>query len=71
MCESSVWVNYPGGRTEKIADDVLVVAQEGDMVVLRWLLAEPRCLRGRIIAVNAVKHAITLEAADSLMSIEC
>jgi hypothetical protein len=27
MCESSVWLRYPDGRTEKIADNVLVVAK--------------------------------------------
>lgn len=65
MCQSSVWVRYPDGRTEKIADDVLVVAQEGEAVVLRWFLAEPRRVVGTIQEVDAVKHVITLNALES------
>lgn len=61
MCESSVWLRYPDGRTEKIADDVLVVAQEGETVVLRWFLTEPRRVVGTIQEVDAVKHVITLK----------
>lgn len=65
MCESSVWARYADGSTEKVADDVLLIAQEGEDVVLRWFLAEPRRVRGRIIAVDAVKHTVTLEASES------
>lgn len=65
MCQSSVWLHYPDGRTEKIADDVLVVAQEGDTVVLRWFLAEPRHVMGTIQEVDAIKHIITLNAPES------
>lgn len=65
MCESSVWLRYPDGRTEKIADDVLVVTQEGEAVVLRWFLAEPRRVAGTIQEVDAVKHVITLNAPES------
>ena len=71
MCESGLWVNYPDGRAEKIADDVLLVTQEDGTVVLRWFLAEPRRLQGRIVAVDAVKHVITLQTAESPVSIEC
>ncbi|GEM_PF-3051503 len=38
MCESSIWARYPNGQTEKIADDVLYVTQEGNEVLLRWFL---------------------------------
>lgn len=65
MCESSVWLRYPDGRTEKIADDVLVVTQEGGTVVLRWFLAEPRRVAGTIQEVDAVKHVITLNAPET------
>ena len=60
MCESSVWLRYPDGRTEKIADDVLVVTQEGKSVVLRGLLAEPRRIVGTIQEIDSLKHTITL-----------
>jgi len=65
MCESSVWLRYPDGRTEKIADNVLVVAQEGDTVVLRWFLAEPRRVVSTIREVDAIKHVITLNVPES------
>lgn len=65
MCQSSVWLRYPDGRAEKIADDVLVVTQEGEAVVLRWFLAEPRRVAGTIQEVDAVKHIITLNAPES------
>jgi predicted RNA-binding protein len=64
MCESSVWLRYPDGRTEKIADNVLVVAQEGDTVVLRWFLAEARHVVGTIREVDAIKHTITLNVTE-------
>ncbi len=66
MCQSSVWLRYPDGRVEKIADDVLIVTQEGDTVVLRWFLAEPRRVVGTIQEVDATKHVITLNAPRSL-----
>lgn len=65
MCQSSVWLRYPDGHTEKIADDVLVVSQEGEAVVLRWFLAEPRRVAGTIQEVDAVKHIITLSTTES------
>lgn len=65
MCQSSVWLRYPDGRTEKIADDVLIVVQEGETVVLRWFLAAPRRVMGTILEVDAVKHVITLSATEA------
>jgi len=64
MCESDVWARYPDGQTEKVADDVLYVTQEGEEVILRWFLKEPLRLMGRIVAVDAVKHVVTLEASE-------
>jgi predicted RNA-binding protein len=64
MCESDVWARYPNGESEKIADDVLYVTQEGEEVVLRWFLKEPLRVVGRIAAVDAVKHVVTLEASE-------
>lgn len=60
MCESSVWLRYPDGRTEKIADDVLVVTQAGKTVVLCGLLAEPCRIIGTIQEIDSLKHTITL-----------
>lgn len=65
MCESSVWLQYPDGRTEKIADNVMIVTQEGPEVLLRWFLAEPRRVAGRIHQVDAIKHIITLDVSES------
>jgi predicted RNA-binding protein len=65
MCESNVWVRYPEGQTEKVADDVLYATQEGGEVVLRWFLKEPVRVTGRIVAVDAVKHTITLETVEA------
>lgn len=64
MCESDVWARYPDGQIEKIADDVLYVTQEGEEVLLRWFLKEPVRVVGRIVAVDAVKHTVTLEASE-------
>lgn len=60
MCESSVWLRFPDGHEEKIADNVLIVTQEGDTVVLHWFLAEPRRVKGTILEVDAVRHIIAL-----------
>ena len=65
MCESSVWLQYPDGTTEKIADNVMIVTQEGPEVLLRWLLAEPRRVAGKIRQVDAIKHIITLDVSES------
>lgn len=65
MCQSAVWIRYPDGRAEKIGDDVLVVTQEGDMVVLRWLLAEPQRVPGKIQEVDSIKHIITLQVTEA------
>lgn len=64
MCESSVRLRYPDGSEEKIADNVLIVTQEGDTVVLQWFLAEPRRVRGTILEVDAVRHIITLSTPE-------
>lgn len=60
MCESSVWVRHPDGRTEKIADNILIAQQDGPNVVLRGLLSEPLCVAGTIQEIDSLKHTITL-----------
>jgi hypothetical protein len=65
MCKSSVWLRYPDGCIEKTADNVLVVAQEGDTVVLCWFLAEPRRVDDAIREVDAIKHIISLNVPES------
>lgn len=66
MCESNVWARYPNGESEKIADDVLYITQEGEDVVLRWFLKEPMRVAGRIVSVDAVKHVVILESPESV-----
>jgi predicted RNA-binding protein len=65
MCQSSVWVRYPDGHTEKIADDVLYATQAGEEVVLRWFLKDPWRVTGDIREVDAVKHVIMLDVTEA------
>lgn len=44
---------------------MLVVAQEGEAVVLRWFLAKLRRIVGTIQEVDVVKHVITLRTTES------
>lgn len=64
MCESTVWLHYPDGRTEKIGDDILIIRQEGATVILRGLLAEPRRVTGTIQEIDSLKHIVTLVAPE-------
>lgn len=67
MGEFSVWLRWPDGRTEKIADNVQSVRQEErSIAVLRWPLAEPRYILGRIQAIDVVKQTITLVPRNRL-----
>lgn len=63
MCESTVWLRYPDGRTEKIADNILLVKQEGPTVILRGLMVEPIHLAGTIQEIDSLKHVVTLQAS--------
>jgi len=60
MCESSVWVRHPDGRTEKIADDILIAQQDGPDVILRGLLSETLRVAGMLQEIDSLKHTITL-----------
>lgn len=64
MCQSSVWARYPDGRTEKIADDVLIAVQNGEAVMLRWFLKDSARVIGTIQEVNAIKHVIILNVPE-------
>ena len=64
MCESTVWLRYADGRTEKIADDILLVRQEGPAVILYGLLVEPIHLTGMIQEIDSLKHTVTLLAPE-------
>lgn len=64
MCESTIWLRYRDGRTEKIADDILLVRQEGPTVILRGLLVEPIHLTGVIQEIDSLKHTVTLLAPE-------
>jgi predicted RNA-binding protein len=64
MCESTIWLRYPDGRTEKIADDILLVKQEGPTVILRGLMVEPVQLAGTIQEIDSLKHVVTLLATS-------
>lgn len=66
MCESSVWLLYPDGQSEKVADNVMIATQEGDEVVLRWFLDKPRRVRGTLRQVDANKHRIIISAPAPL-----
>ena len=61
MADFSVWLRWPDGRTEKIADNVQSVRQaERSIAVLREPLAEPRYILGRIQEIDVLKQTITL-----------
>jgi predicted RNA-binding protein len=64
MCVSAVWTRFPDGRLEKIADDVLIMRQEGTLVVWRSYLGESFQLKGSIQEIDSLKHTITLLATD-------
>lgn len=64
MCQSSVWLRHPDGHTEKIADDVLIVRQEGPLVSFGGLLAESMQITGTIQEIDAMKHTITLNVTE-------
>lgn len=64
MCQSSVWLRHPDGHTEKIADDVLIVRQEGPFVLFGGLLAEPMQITGTIQEIDAMKHTIILNVTE-------
>jgi predicted RNA-binding protein len=65
MCQSSVWLRYPDGHTEKIANDVLIVRQEGPVVVFGGIVAEPMRVTGTIQEIDAMKHTITLNVTGT------
>ena len=65
MCESTVWLRHPDGRTEKIVNNVLFAKQDGKWVVLRGPLAEPRRVLGTIQEIDSFKHTITVLATES------
>lgn len=64
MCESTIWLQYPDGHKEKIAQDVLFIKQEGPMVWFRGLLAGPTEIAGTILEVNAMEHTVTLSVTE-------
>jgi predicted RNA-binding protein len=65
MCQSSIWLKHPDGQTEKIADDILIVRQEGPYVLFGRWLAEPMQITGTIREIDAMKHTITLIGATA------
>jgi predicted RNA-binding protein len=65
MCQSSVWLRYPDGHTEKIANDVLIVRQEGPVVLFGGIMAEPMRVTGTIQEIDAMKHTITLNVTGT------
>jgi hypothetical protein len=67
MCEFSVWLRWPDGRTEKIADGVHSVRQEERAIAtLRGPLAEPRYILGTIQEIDVLKQTITLLPQNQL-----
>lgn len=65
MCQSSVWLQHPDGHTEKIADDVIIVRQEGPVVLFGGLFAEPTKITGSIQEIDAMKHTVTLNVTET------
>ncbi len=67
MGEFNVWLRWPDGRTEKIADKVHSVRQEEPAIVtLRQPSAEPRYILGTIQEIDILKQTITLLPQNQL-----
>jgi len=67
MGDFSVWLRWPDGRTEKIADNVQSVRQaERSIAVVRGPLAEPRYILGRIQEIDVLKQTIMLVPRNRL-----
>lgn len=64
MCESIVQIRTPDGHFEKLADDILIVRQEGTIVSLYGLFTDPIRFKGTIQEIDSIKHTVTLSAAE-------
>lgn len=65
MCQSSVWLRHPDGNTEKIAEDVMIVRQDGPLVLFAGLFGQPMQITGTIQEVDAMHHTITLNVTET------
>ncbi|MEM1578162.1 MAG: CooT family nickel-binding protein [Archaeoglobaceae archaeon] len=56
MCESRVFVNG-----EAFMEDVVKIAVEGELLILRDVLGHSKKIRGKIVEVDLIGHKITVE----------
>lgn len=70
MGEFSVWLRYPSGHKEKIADSIELVQQDGRIVILYWRQAESRYVLGALQEIDVLNRIITLlPALDGVMPV--
>ncbi|MEE8167564.1 MAG: CooT family nickel-binding protein [Candidatus Hydrothermarchaeales archaeon] len=61
MCESKVYLDVNGKR-EKIADEAVIVKEEGSGVVVVGLIGEHQKIENaRLVEVDARKHMVILK----------
>jgi predicted RNA-binding protein len=60
MCESKVYVMDETG-THQVMDNVTQVRRENGMYLLVNLLGEQKLIRGQIMRINLLDHAVYLE----------
>ena len=68
MCttNASVWAQYPDGRKEKLLEDVVIVRQEGEIVVIGRYFEEPVRLTGTIQEVDFSNSTVTLSLVEAV-----
>ncbi len=65
MCESKVYL-MEGGRKEKIADEAVIVREEGDGVVVLGLMGEKREIgKAHIVEVDARRHVVIIKRVSN------
>ncbi len=65
MCESKVYL-VTGSRKEKIADEAVIVREEGDGVVVLGLMGEKREVgKAHIVEVDARRHVVVIKRVSN------
>lgn len=60
MCDTTVYIDK-AGQMEEVLKDVVVLAVDGQKLVLTTLLGETKQLKGKIRHIDFLKHSVTVE----------